>query len=98
MHWLLELLVDLFFPWGSYHEYRSIVGKSPIDRQAVWVARGLFILLIIAGVAWGIPREGLLGNESLRTVKGVAEVRNEPMGSAADEDVGVPGCVAPQLS
>jgi hypothetical protein len=25
-----------------------------------------------------IPREGLQGNESLRTVKGVAEVRNEP--------------------
>ena len=52
MHLLLDLLIDLFIPWGSNHEDRSIVGKSPIDRQAAWIARGLFILLIIAGVAY----------------------------------------------
>jgi hypothetical protein len=57
MHWLLELLVDLFFPWGPHREDQSIIGKSPIDRQAVWVARGLFILLIIAGVAYALWKQ-----------------------------------------
>jgi hypothetical protein len=52
MHWLFDLLIDLFIPWGSNHEDRSIVGKSRTDRQAAWIARGLFILLIIAGVAY----------------------------------------------
>lgn len=52
MHWLFDLLIDLFIPWGSHREDRSIVGKSPADRQAVWLVRGLFILLIIAGVAY----------------------------------------------
>jgi hypothetical protein len=52
MHWLFDLLIDLLIPWGSHRDDRSIVGKSPIDRQAVWIARGLFILLIIAGVAY----------------------------------------------
>jgi hypothetical protein len=50
MHWLFDLLIDLFIPWSSHHEGRSIVGKSPIDGQAVWVPQGQFILLIIAGV------------------------------------------------
>lgn len=52
MHWLLDLLIDLIIPWGSHRDDRSIVGKSPIDRQASWIARGLFILLIIAAVAY----------------------------------------------
>ena len=52
MHWLFDLLIDVLIPWGSNHEDRSIVGKSPIDRQAAWIARGLLILLIIAGVAY----------------------------------------------
>jgi hypothetical protein len=51
MHWIFELLIDLLLPWGSHRDDRSIIGKSPIDRQAAWIARGLFILLIIAGVA-----------------------------------------------
>ena len=54
MRWLLDLLIDLFIPWGSHREDRSIVGKSPIDRQAAWIARGLFVLLLIAVVAYAI--------------------------------------------
>jgi hypothetical protein len=30
------------------------VGKSPIDRQATWIARGLLILLLIAVVAYAL--------------------------------------------
>ena len=52
MHWLFDLLIDLLIPWGTHRDDRSIVGKSPIDRQAAWIARGLLILLIIAGVAY----------------------------------------------
>jgi hypothetical protein len=52
MHWLFDLLIDLLIPWGSHREDRSIVGKSRTDRQTAWIARGLFILLIIAGVAY----------------------------------------------
>ena len=51
MHWLFDLLIDLLIPWGTHRDDRSIVRKSPIERQAAWIARGLFILLIIAGVA-----------------------------------------------
>jgi hypothetical protein len=57
MNWLLDLLIDLFIPWGSHREDRSIVGKSLIDRQAVWIARRLFILLIIAGVAYTLWKQ-----------------------------------------
>jgi hypothetical protein len=57
MHWLFDLLIDLLIPWGSHRDDRSIVGKSPIDRQAVWIARGLFILLIIAGVAYTLWKQ-----------------------------------------
>jgi hypothetical protein len=57
MNWLLDLLIVWFSPWGSHREDRSIVGKSPIDRQAVWIARGLFILLIIAGVAYTLWKQ-----------------------------------------
>ena len=52
MHWLFDLLIDLLIPWGAHREDRSIVGKSRTDRQTAWIARGLFILLIIAGVAY----------------------------------------------
>ena len=52
MHWLFDLLIDLLIPWGSHREDRSIVGKSRTDRQTAWIARGLLILLIIAGVAY----------------------------------------------
>jgi hypothetical protein len=52
MHWLFDLLIDLLIPWGTHRDDRSIVGKSPIDRQTAWIARGLLILLIIAGVAY----------------------------------------------
>jgi hypothetical protein len=54
MHWLFDLLIDLLIPWGSYRDDRSIVGKSPIDRQTAWIARGLLILLLIAGVAYAL--------------------------------------------
>lgn len=54
MHWLFDLLIDLLFPWGTHRDDRSIVGKSPIDRQAAWIARGLLILLIIAVVAYAL--------------------------------------------
>jgi len=57
MHWLFDLFIDaimLILPWGSNHDDRSVVGKSPMDRQAVWIARGIIILLIIAGVAYAI--------------------------------------------
>jgi hypothetical protein len=57
MHWLFDLLIDLLNPWSSHRNDRSIVGKSPIDRQAVWVVRGLFILLIIAGVAYTLWKQ-----------------------------------------
>jgi hypothetical protein len=57
MHWLLDLLIDLFIPWGPHREDQSIIGKSPIDRQAVWVARGLFILLLIAGVVYTLWKQ-----------------------------------------
>jgi hypothetical protein len=52
MHWLFDLLIDLLIPWGTHRDDRSIVGKSPIDRQTAWIARALLILLIIAGVAY----------------------------------------------
>jgi hypothetical protein len=54
MHWLFDLLIDLLIPWGSHRDDRSIVGKSPIDRQTAWIARGLLILLIIAVVAYAL--------------------------------------------
>jgi hypothetical protein len=57
MHWLFDLFIDaiqLVIPWGSHHDDQSVVGKSPMDRQTVWIARGLLILLIIAGVAYAI--------------------------------------------
>jgi hypothetical protein len=54
MHWLFDLLIDLLIPWGSNRNDRSIVGKSPIDRQTAWIARGLLILLIIAVVAYAL--------------------------------------------
>lgn len=52
MHWLFDLLIDLLIPGHIPRDDRSIVGKSRIDHQAAWIARGLFILLIIAGVAY----------------------------------------------
>jgi len=54
MHWLFDLLIDLLIPWGSHRDDRSIVGKSPIDRQTAWIARGLLILLIITVVAYAL--------------------------------------------
>jgi hypothetical protein len=54
MHWLFDPLIDLLIPWSSHRNDRSIVGKSPIDRQTAWIARGLLILLIIAGVAYAL--------------------------------------------
>ena len=54
MHWLFDLLIDLLIPWGSHREDRSIVGKSPTDRQTAWIARGLLVLLLIAVVAYAI--------------------------------------------
>jgi hypothetical protein len=54
MHWLFDLLIDLLIPWGSNRNDRSIVGKSPIDRQTAWIARGLLILLIITVVAYAL--------------------------------------------
>lgn len=54
MHWLFDLLIDLLIPWGSHRDDRSIVGKSPIDRQTAWIGRGLLILLIIAVVAYAL--------------------------------------------
>ena len=44
MHWLFDLFIaaiQLVIPWGSHHDDRSVVGKSPMDRQAVWIARGI---------------------------------------------------------
>jgi len=57
MHWLFDLFIDaiqLIIPWGSHHDDRSVVGKSPMDHQTVWIARGIIILLILAGVAYAI--------------------------------------------
>jgi hypothetical protein len=57
MHRLFDLFIDaiqLIIPWGSHHDDQSVVGKSPMDLQAVWIARGLLVLLIIAGVAYAI--------------------------------------------
>jgi|SanBayMetagenome_1026888.scaffolds.fasta_scaffold31945_1 hypothetical protein len=54
MRWLFDLLIDLLIPWGTHRDDRSIVGKSPIDRQAAWIARGLFILLIATVVAYAL--------------------------------------------
>lgn len=57
MHWLLDLLINLFIPWGSHREDRSIVGKSPTDRQTAWIARGLLVLLLIAVVAYALWKQ-----------------------------------------
>jgi hypothetical protein len=54
MHWLFDLLIDLLIPGHIPRDDRSLVGKSRIDRQAAWIARGLFILLIIAGFAYAL--------------------------------------------
>ena len=57
MHWLFDLFIDaiqFIFPWGSHHDDQSVVGKSPMDRQAAWIARGIIIFLIVAGVAYAI--------------------------------------------
>lgn len=54
MHWLFDLLIDLLIPGHLPRDDRSLVGKSRIDRQAAWIARGLFILLIIAGFAYAL--------------------------------------------
>ena len=54
MLWLFDVLIDLLIPWGSHREDRSIVGKSPTDRQTAWIARGLLVLLLIALVAYAI--------------------------------------------
>ena len=52
MHWLFDLVLGLLIPWNSRHEDRSIVGKSPIDRQAMWIARGLIVFLVLVGLAY----------------------------------------------
>lgn len=57
MHWLFDLLIDaitFIVPRGSHHDDRSIVGKSRMDRQAMWIARGIVIFLIAAGIAYAI--------------------------------------------
>lgn len=52
MDWLLFLL-DIFLP-GFGREDGSYVGKSRMDRQALWIARILITLLLIGVAAYFI--------------------------------------------
>ena len=57
MHWFFDLFIDaitFIIPWGSHHDDRSVVGKSPMDRQAIWIARIILVFLIVVGIAYAI--------------------------------------------